>query len=96
MVIRPRVLASYEELRVFLGTRAAMHERPVQSVMRQQDGGSTWITFTLDGEQAELVLPARLDGSDEPDTFEANSTTLDVERLEDDDARLTELDYFCL
>lgn len=64
VVIRPTDDWTYEDFRVFLGTRERMDERAVRSVARQLDGGSTTIEIALDGERATLSFPVAFDGTD--------------------------------
>lgn len=57
VVTRPQDDWAYEDFRLFLGQTDSLLERHVQSVMRARDGGSTTITFKLDGAQAVASFP---------------------------------------
>jgi len=62
-VIRPAHDWSYEDFRLFLGDNKQMVERPVLSVDRARDGGTTTIVFTLDGARATAYFPAPISGA---------------------------------
>ncbi len=57
VVTRPRDDWSYTDFRLFLGPMGAVAERKVESVARAKDGGSTTITFDLDGSSAVASFP---------------------------------------
>jgi hypothetical protein len=57
VVTRPRDDWSYTDFRLFLGTMGAVTERKVSNVVRAKDGGSTTITFDLDGTSAVASFP---------------------------------------
>jgi hypothetical protein len=57
VVTRPRDDWSYTDFRLFLGSMGAVAEREVSSVVRARDGGSTTITFDLDGVSAVASFP---------------------------------------
>jgi hypothetical protein len=57
VVTRPRDDLSYTDFRLFLGPMGAVAERKVNSVVRARDGGSTTITFDLDGTSAVASFP---------------------------------------
>ena len=57
VVTRPRDDWSYEDFRLFLGPMGAVAERKVGNVVRAKDGGSTTITFDLDGSSAVASFP---------------------------------------
>jgi hypothetical protein len=52
VVTRPRDDWSYADFRLFLGPMGAVAERRVGNVTGARDGGSTTITFDLDGTSA--------------------------------------------
>jgi hypothetical protein len=57
LVTRPSDDWTYADFRLYLGTPNAVTERPVDSVTRANDGGSTTILFQLDGTQARAFFP---------------------------------------
>ena len=57
VVTRPRDDWAYTDFRLFLGPMGAVAERKVSSVVRALDGGSTTITFDLDGTSAVASFP---------------------------------------
>jgi hypothetical protein len=57
VVTRPRDDWSYTDFRLFLGPLGAVAERQVSNVSRMKDGGSTTITFELDGGSAVASFP---------------------------------------
>jgi hypothetical protein len=57
LVTRPTDDGSYEDFRLFYGPASAMDERVVSNTTRAQDGGSTRITFTLNGATATAYFP---------------------------------------
>ena len=57
LVTRPVDDWSYADFRLFLGALNAVIERPVDSVTRLKDGGTTTILFQLDGTQASAYFP---------------------------------------
>jgi hypothetical protein len=57
LVTRPVDDWSYTDFRLFLGPPNAVAERPVDSVTRAKDGGTTTILFELDGAQASAFFP---------------------------------------
>ncbi|HEY5285009.1 MAG TPA: hypothetical protein VIM14_19610 [Polyangia bacterium] len=57
LVTRPLNDWTYADFRLFLGQPAAVTERPVDSVLRYTDGGTTTIRFELDGTQASAYFP---------------------------------------
>ena len=58
IVLRPEVDWTYEDFRLFLGSSDEVTERPVTSVTRARDGGSTNIAFELEGQEAVAFFPA--------------------------------------
>jgi hypothetical protein len=62
LVTRPEEDWDYEDFRVFLGTKDAMVEHAVESVVRQRDGGTTTIVILLDGESATLHFAIEMVG----------------------------------
>jgi hypothetical protein len=57
LVIRPEVDWSYEDFRVFYGAGRELAEREVTNVVRGRDGGTTTISFVMDGAPAEAFFP---------------------------------------
>ena len=96
VVTRPRDDWSYTDFRLFLGPIGAVVERKVDSVLRAKDGGSTTITFDLDGTSAVASFPVVFaDGG-----FAAGPATLAVggtiTSLTRQDAQPTGASYLCL
>jgi hypothetical protein len=58
VVTRPGHDWDYNDFRLFLADADQMVERPVLSVDRARDGGTTTIVFTLDGARATANFPA--------------------------------------
>ena len=57
VVLGPRDVQSYDDYRLFFGTRAHLEERPIGSFGRLRDGGTTTIDFELDGASAQAFFP---------------------------------------
>jgi len=57
LVTRPADDWSCADFRLFMGPPSAVAERPVDSVTRLKDGGTTTILFQLDGAQASAYFP---------------------------------------
>ncbi|MGC4119922.1 MAG: hypothetical protein QM765_36160 [Myxococcales bacterium] len=60
VVIRPTDDWTYEDFRLFLGTADRMEERAIKSTVRYSDGGTTEISFVLDGSIAVAHFPSPL------------------------------------
>jgi hypothetical protein len=95
VVLRPDHDWGYDDFRLFLGTDDQMRERPVLSVQRARDGGTTTIVFTLDGARATAFFPSSLSGVSEASLTVANATP-DVLTTEPAGSAPTEAAYFCL
>jgi len=83
VVTRPRDDWSYEDFRLFLGPMGAVAERSVGNVVRGKDGGSTTITFDLDGSSAVASFPVVFaDGGSAPGlaTLTVGGTTTSLTR----------------
>jgi hypothetical protein len=96
VVTRPRDDWSYEDFRLFLGNLGAVAERRVTDVARMLNGGSTYIRFDLDGQQAEAYFPVMLvDGgfAPGPATLTVAGTTTALTRQ---DGAPAGAQYLCL
>ena len=58
VVTRPQDDWGYEDFRLFLGPPERVEERKVSSVQRARDGGTTTISFQIEGAAAEAFIPA--------------------------------------
>ena len=58
LVTRPELDFSYDDFRLFFGAGGRLTERRVSRVERQRDGGTTEISFDLDGAAALAYFPA--------------------------------------
>jgi hypothetical protein len=72
VVVRPRDDWTYADFRAFFGLKEGVLERPVVTVSRARDGGSTTISFEIDGATATASFPVVFDGT----TFQAGPPTL--------------------
>jgi hypothetical protein len=93
VVTRPSQDWDYEDFRVFLGTDLQMLERPVRSVQRARDGGTTTIVFTLDGAPATAFFPAPTSGAEATLTVAGAAVTLTTEPAT---SALSSFTYLCL
>jgi hypothetical protein len=66
----------YSDFRVFLGTSTGMIERPVSSVQRARDGGTTTIVFKADGTTATALFPSSLTADALPTLTTAGTTVV--------------------
>jgi hypothetical protein len=83
VVTRPLDDWSYTDFRLFLGPMGAVAERKVNNVSRARDGGSTTITFDLDGTSAVASFPvvfADAGFAPGPATLTAGGTTTSLTR----------------
>ncbi len=82
LVTRPTYDWDYTDFRVFFGPPDRVDERIVDEVQRLRDGGTTMITFDIDGTQATATFPTP-SGDDEPwmelggETFALTEVTAD-------------------
>lgn len=90
VVTRPDTDWTYEDFRVFYGTRARMVERPVVSVSR---GSSTYITFMVDGVEYKATFQSSMSSTTNA-TLSANGEEEGL--LVNYDDRGVGLSYFCL
>jgi hypothetical protein len=60
VVTRPQDDWGYEDFRLFLGPPERVEERKVNSVQRARDGGTTTISFQIEGSAAEAFIPTSL------------------------------------
>jgi hypothetical protein len=98
LVTVPTDASSYEDFRVFFGTKDAMLEHEEVSVVRKRDGGSTTITFRLDGATATLEFPIQMVGDQfvpGPATFEHGGETLAIDLLARNPSALTQHTFVC-
>jgi hypothetical protein len=58
VVTRPQDDWGYDDFRLFLGPPERVEERKVNSVQRARDGGTTTISFQIEGAAAEAFIPA--------------------------------------
>ena len=89
-----------KDVRLFFGAPDAMQEREVRSFMRYRDGGSTQIDFDIDGSEARVFFPSKLqtDGPTitEPVTFEVAGNARSIERaVPAEDPELLDLRFRC-
>ena len=82
VVTRPRDDWSYEDFRLFYGEGTTLTERAVSNVLRARDGGTTWITFELDGSEAEALFPASLTEPAETPTLTVEESTVELTLLD--------------
>jgi hypothetical protein len=95
LVTRPTDDSAFTDFRLFLGPRDAIAERPVASVIRSRDGGSTKIVFGLDGAEATASFPVVLvDGGFTPGP--ATLTVLDVVTPLTRQSAIPSATYLCL
>jgi hypothetical protein len=94
VVTRPRDDWTYEDFRVFYGTDVLL-EREVSDVVRLRDGGTTTITFDLNGTDATAHFPASLDGTPDPPTLTVDDAVLALTEI-DSEAELETLAFECL
>jgi len=95
VVTRPRDDWAYPDFRLFLGPMGAVAERTVSNVGRMLDGGSTKITFDLDGTSAVASFPiVYADGgfAPGPATLTSGGTTAPLTRQGSQPAGAT---YLC-
>ena len=99
VVTRPENDWSYEDFELFYGKAEQMIERPVSDVLRASDGGSTRISFSLDGKEAEVFFPIHLTEEDAEwgeATLTVGNDTLAVTRKESDDFIAEDYTFTCL
>ncbi len=94
VVTRPRDDWSYEDFRLFYGEGTTLTERAVSNVLRALDGGTTWITFELDGSEAEALFPASLTEPAENPTLTVEENTVELTLL-DPDTDVAGLSFRC-
>lgn len=100
VVTRPERDFEYEDIRVFFGRPDALSERELTKFERYRDGGSTRIGFELDGDQASVFFPNRLQADGPPltegVTFEVDGEAREIERvLPAEDPELGALRFRC-
>jgi hypothetical protein len=98
LVTRPTDDWTYNDFRLFLGPIDRITERQVSNVTRYTDGGSTYITFALDGSSAKASFPiVRGDGGiimvGAADSLTVGNTTTPLTRLTTPPISAT---YLCL
>ena len=96
LVTRPRDDWSYTDFRLYLGPMGAVAERRVSNVVRAKDGGSTTITFDLDGATAVASFPvvfADAGFAPGPATLTVAGTTTSITRQSEAPAGAA---YLCL
>lgn len=86
VVTRPEDDWTYDDFRLFLGQVDSLLERRVDSVVRYKDGGSTTITFELDGAKAVASFPV----VSTPDGFKPGQATLTAAGKAEDLTRLAD------
>ncbi len=98
VVLSPVHDFNFEDFRVFFGTEQRVIERPLISVVRARDGGSTHVAFELGDEAADAFFPNRILGPGEvqaPVTFTVGDMDRPIERLANDAAVLEDVAFTC-
>ena len=94
VVTRPRDDWSYEDFRLFYGEGSALREEHVLDVLRAKDGGTTQISFELDGHDALAYFPSPLSSRDESASLTVDATAEALTELDAADG-LDELSFEC-